>query len=50
MKQMATLYVERKPKQRVRYGREPGGSAGVVRAWHVWRETLWNLGDPDCSW
>lgn len=35
LKQMATLYVERKPKRRVRYGQEPGGSAGVVRAWHV---------------
>ena len=37
-KQTATAFTHRKPTHKHRCGRDAGGSVGVLRAWHAWRE------------
>jgi hypothetical protein len=37
-KQTATVVTHRQPTQQHRFWRDAGGSVGVLRAWHAWRE------------
>ena len=46
IKQTATVLTHRKPTQQHRFWRDAGGSVGVLRAWHAWREAsrTWERG------